>query len=135
MPLIEWNDALSIQISEIDNQHMKLVQIINNLHAAMLEGKGKLVIEKILNEMVDYTVYHFSTEEKLMGPHRYPLEEEHRKQHAGFVEKAKDFQEKMSQGKLFLSIEIMNFLKNWLSNHIMDSDKKFGSHLREMGLS
>ena len=50
-------------------------------------------------------------------------------------EKAKDFQEKMSQGKLFLLIEIMNFLKDWLSNHIMDSDKKFGSHLREMGLS
>jgi hemerythrin len=134
MPLIDWKDSLSVNIAEFDGQHKNLIALINRLHAAMLEGKGKTVLEPILGELLDYTAYHFTAEEKAMKQSLYTDEHRHRKEHTEFVDKVRDFQRQFIQGKLFVSIEIMNFLKDWLFTHILDTDKKFGAYLNTKGM-
>ena len=65
MPFIEWNEKYSVHIEEIDSQHKKIFSIINRLHSALKARKGKKVIGNLLDELVDYTYYHFATEENI----------------------------------------------------------------------
>ncbi|MEK6737452.1 MAG: bacteriohemerythrin, partial [Planctomycetota bacterium] len=71
MALMTWNNGLSVNIKEIDVQHKKLIELINQLHGAMGEGKGKEVSGKILSDLIYYTVSHFTYEEKLFKQYGY----------------------------------------------------------------
>ncbi len=135
MPYISWDDKFITGIRLIDDQHKKLVNMINDLHDAMMIGKGKQAVSKVIQELVDYTVSHFSTEEKFMIKYSYPWMLPHRSEHKKFVDQVSDFQKGYNEGKISLSIEIMNFLKDWLVNHIQNTDKKLGPFLKEKGLS
>lgn len=135
MSYINWDDKLITGIRLIDEQHKTLVKMINDLHDAMMIGKGKQVVSKVIQDLVDYTVSHFSTEEKFMIKYNYPWMLPHRSEHKKFVDKVSDFQKGYNEGKMSLSIEIMNFLKDWLVNHIQNTDKKLGPFLKEQGLN
>jgi len=135
MPFMEWNDKLLTGVKECDEQHKKLVNLINELYEAMKQGKGKEIIDKILNELASYADYHFSTEEKLMTKYGYPELSIHKKEHESFKKKVKEFVERKAKGEVTLSVEIMNFLKDWLFHHIMETDKKYGPFLsQKMGI-
>ncbi len=135
MALLSWNERYSVGIREVDEQHKKLIDMINQLHDAMLSGKGREILDKIINSLVDYTKTHFSTEERLMKEYGYPGYLNHKAQHEEFIKKVAEFQRKFENGELTLSMEIMQFLKNWLSEHILGSDKKFGPFLNEKGVA
>ncbi len=94
MSFMEWNDKLLTGIKECDEQHKKLVSLINDLYEAMKQGRGKEIIDKILNELASYADYHFSTEEKLMNKYGYPELSIHKKEHESFKKKVKEFIEK-----------------------------------------
>ncbi len=132
--LIKWNNELETKIEEIDSQHKKLIQIINKLYTAMLEKKAKNILKDIIGELIDYTKYHFSTEENYMEKYNYPGYLNHKSQHGFFVRKVNEFQEKFKSGSATLSIEILNFLKDWLVNHIKVVDKELGKFLIEKGV-
>jgi len=134
MPLIKWNDSFSVNIVEIDLQHQKLVSLINDLNQAMLQGMGKVALTNILNELVAYTVNHFGTEEKYFAQYKYPDSDSHKKEHLAFVEKVASFKKDFDSGKLGLSIEVMQFLSDWLQNHIKGTDKKYGPFFNTKGL-
>lgn len=134
MSLIEWNDTMSVSVAEIDNQHKKLVAMINELNDAMAKGKGKEAIGKIINELITYATTHFATEEKYFDMFKYPGALVHKKEHADFVKKVGEFQDGFSKGSLSLTIEVMRFLKDWLTKHILGSDKKYGPFFNEKGL-
>ncbi|MFA6979107.1 MAG: bacteriohemerythrin [Ignavibacteriaceae bacterium] len=135
MALINWNDSYSVKVKEIDGQHKKLVDIINELHDKMKEGKGKEVMEKLLNELLDYTVLHFAFEEKLLNTNNYPDSKTHIKLHSDLIEEVKAFRKKYESGSAMLSLELMNFLKKWLVEHILNSDKKYSAHLNANGVN
>ena len=135
MALINWNETYSVKVKEIDVQHKKLVNIINELHDKMKEGKGKEVVEKLLAELLDYTVFHFSFEEKLLNINNYPDHKTHAKLHADLMEQVQVFRNKVKSGNSLLSLELMNFLKKWLVEHILDSDKKYSAFLNAKGVS
>ncbi|MDA2920205.1 bacteriohemerythrin [Desulfobacterota bacterium AH_259_B03_O07] len=134
MALITWNDSMSVNVEEIDKQHQKLVQIINDLHDAMREGKEKEVLGNVLTRLIDYTSYHFSTEEKYFDKFGYPDSDPHKKEHRELLEQVLEFKKEFDEGKVLLTIELMNFLKNWLTNHMQGSDKKYGLFFNEKGL-
>jgi hemerythrin len=134
MPIIKWNESLSVQVIEIDNQHKKLVSLINELNEAMLQAKSKQVLGAILNGLIDYTATHFATEEKYFNQFLYPYTSSHLKEHRDFVQKVSEFKEQYAQGKIGLSIDILIFLSDWLNNHIKGSDKKYGPLFKEKGL-
>lgn len=135
MALITWNENYSVKVKEIDNQHKKLVDLINQLHDAMKEGKGKDIIGNILNELVNYTVYHFGYEEKLFDKYGYPEGKIHTRQHNDLVWKVKSYVNDFQSGKGVLPLEVMNFLRDWLLNHIGKDDKKYTPFLNSKGLS
>jgi|WetSurMetagenome_2_1015567.scaffolds.fasta_scaffold55709_3 hemerythrin len=134
MAFIEWNNSYSVGVNEIDMQHQKLVNMINELHDAMLLGKGKDLLGKIVNGLIDYAQLHFTTEEKYFDQFKYPDKGPHKKEHSDFTLKIAEFKTGFDSGKLGLSINVMDFLSSWLRNHIMVVDKKYGPFLNEKGL-
>ncbi len=135
MPLIQWNDSLGVNIAEIDGQHQRLVQMINDLDDAMRRGKGNDTLGKILNGLIDYTATHFRTEEKYFDRFGYPEADSHKREHSEFVKKVSEFKEGFENGELGLSIQVMNFLCDWLQNHITGADRKYAPFLIEKGLN
>lgn len=134
MPLLTWKEDYSVNIKEIDDQHRKLVAMINELHDAMSERRAKEVLGEILKKLADYTVFHFSSEERLMRTNEYPEYEEHRGKHEKMTNKVLALQEELKQGKITLSMEVMDFLKNWLDKHILGTDKKYSAFLNSKGV-
>jgi len=134
MAFINWNDTYSIGVLKIDNQHKRLVQIINELSDAMGAGKGKDVLGKVLNELVLYVNTHFKSEEELMLQHGYEEYETHRYEHEKLTDEVKRFLEDLQTGKALLTGQIMNFLRNWLMDHIVVKDKKLGKFLNSKGV-
>ena len=134
MGFMNWSPELSVNVKEIDAQHQRLIELINELHDAMEERKGKDVLEKIIKELFRYTVYHFSTEEKYFELYNYPEKDAHVEEHNVFVRKVQDFHKGFDEGRLLLSVDIINFLTDWIKNHIMGSDKKYGPFFNEKGL-
>ncbi len=134
MSLIQWEERLSVNVKDIDEQHKKLVYLVNLLHSSMKSGKGKDVLGKILNDLLDYTAYHFKTEENYIQKNNYPAELIHKKEHEALVAKATDIKKRFDKGEAVITIELMGFLKDWLSSHILVSDKKLGEFLNMQGV-
>lgn len=134
MALIQWNDSFSVGVGEIDRQHQRLVGMINDLNDAMRQGKGKDVLGKIINGLVGYAGTHFRTEEKYFEQFGYPDAGSHKKEHFDFTKKVAEFKDGFDTGKIGLSIEVMNFLSNWLQNHIKVVDNKYGPFFNGKGL-
>ncbi len=132
--LIEWSDELSVGIQEIDEQHKVLVSLINELHDAIHERHGKEVSSEILQRLADYTKIHFAVEESLFRIFDYPGYEEHKKQHDELIREIVDLQAKINSGKTNISFQLLHFLKMWLTQHILDSDKEYVPHLLKSGL-
>ena len=87
MAFIDWDDSFSVKVKEIDAQHKRLVDMLNELYDAMRQGKGKEVLGKIIGGLIEYTDVHFKTEEKYFDKFGYPETEAHKKEHSDFVQK------------------------------------------------
>jgi hemerythrin len=134
MALITWNDTLSVNVGEIDKQHQQLINMINDLDDAMRQGKGKTVLRKILAGLMDYTSFHFSTEEKYFAQFGYPAAENHIKEHLAFVDKVKEFMKRLEAESIGLSTDVMNFISDWLKKHIRGTDRQYSPFFHEHGL-
>ena len=88
----------------------------------------------VIKALKDYTIKHFSEEEKLMKLHKYPDFENHKKEHQLFIDKVHEYEERYNSGKLLLTIEVINFIKNWIINHIKETDQKYSSLLIKNGV-
>lgn len=132
--MIQWDSSLSVNVAEIDLQHQKLVKMINELNDAMRVGKSKDVLGKIVSGLLSYVGIHFSTEEKYFAQFKYPETDEHKKEHTAFSVKVDDFAQKFKKGQLGLSIELMDFLSEWLGKHIKGIDKKYSAFFNANGL-
>lgn len=134
MAYLTWNEKYSVGVKEIDSQHQNLVNLINELHEAMKQGKGKAIMSQVLQTLIDYTATHFGTEEKYMTSFKYPQLSSHKLEHEEFVKKVLDFQKEYNSGKLALTLDVMAFLKEWLVSHIQGTDKKYSPCFNENGL-
>ena len=133
MDLITWSGMFSAGLKEQDNQHKKLILIINQLYNAMHSGKGAELEGKVLTELINYTLFHFDYEDQLMTKHQYSDTPAHRAEHSKFVQAIADFKQKFDAGTATVSIEILNFLRDWLTGHIMKTDRKLGQALCKLG--
>jgi len=134
MAFMNWSDNFVVDIFEVDNQHKKLLGLVNQLFDAMSVGKGKEVLGKVLTELINYTVYHFSTEERLFKQCAYPEFETHKKEHDDLTKTATELKQSFDSGNKLITIDVMNFLKDWLNVHILQEDKKFGPFLHSKGV-
>lgn len=135
MAFFEWKDDYKVGVRVMDQQHKRLVGLLNELHEAMGAGKGSEGARRVLKGLVDYTRTHFRTEEEFMEKHSYPGFLAHKKAHEDLTEQAEDLLAQSEKGKLTVPIEAGKFLKDWLATHILGTDKKLGKYLVAKGLS
>jgi len=131
---VEWKDEYSVGIPSIDDQHKRLLGLINQLQTAVDYQTDDAFTNEALGELVDYTRTHFVYEEKLMQDNGYPDFEAHRKEHEAMVEQVGHFLERYKQDRDATIEEVTGFLKNWLINHINGTDKEYSSYLIGKGV-
>jgi len=129
MTLIEWSDSLSVGFAEMDEDHKKLVELVNRLNKVVIEDADGKVIADILSELLSYTQWHFRHEERLMQQYAYPGLNLHKEEHEALTSQALKLNEKYQGGDATVPGMLMPFLKNWLTNHILGTDKQTGQYL------
>ena len=132
--LFPWSDIYKLNIGVVDMQHKNLVDLINDLHQAMISRTGKEHLGRILSSLIKYTEGHFKAEEGIMESHQYPDLTNHKAEHDRFTKTVLDFQSKFHANEIGLTIEVMDFLKDWLSKHILGVDKKYAPFLNAKGV-
>lgn len=123
---IQWSSSYSVGIAEMDNQHRKLIDMINDLHAALKKGAGQSVLGDIFARLLTYVDYHFKLEEQTMAKAKFKGLQAHQKVHQDFVNKVVDMQKRWLDGDFALIHDLMNLLQTWLIEHITRMDKQYG---------
>ncbi len=134
MGILEWSEKFSVNISEIDEQHKVLFRCINDLVEAIQTFQEKDALVKVMDELVRYTNVHFSEEEELMKKYSYPEYENHVKEHEKFVGMVEDMRKKYEMGEQTISLQVLDFMVDWLKTHIMGTDMKYAPYLNERGV-
>jgi hemerythrin len=130
MSMFSWKQEYSVGYPEIDNQHKKLFELADELHRAMTSGKSKDVLGKTLSNLIAYTKEHFAAEERLMQAHHYPDYAKHKAAHDALTARVVDFQKDFETNRTALTVGLLEFLKDWLSHHIGETDRKIASYLK-----
>ncbi len=128
-PIITWSMSLSVGNAEIDDQHRRLVGLINHLHEAMNRGRDRDVVGEVLVGLLDYTSTHFATEEQLMLRHTYPLYYRHKAAHDVFTAQVAQLHAAFQRGEVVVTLPLTEFLRDWLTDHIKVMDKELGTFL------
>ncbi len=130
LDIIEWKDSYNVNIEIIDEHHKMLVELLNLLQNVSSNYDDKTTVFYVIDNLKNYTKFHFTTEENLMKKYNYFDYENHIIEHSSFVEKIEYFEEKLNENNnLFSIIELINYLRWWLLNHIVISDKIMAQHL------
>jgi hemerythrin len=129
MALMTWSDKYSVGVEIIDNQHSVLVDTLNKLHDAMMTGKTREITGPLLLMLVEYTNEHFAAEEKMLAATRYPGLAQHITLHRELIRQVSEFVGRYERGEIALSVDLMNFLRDWLGTHILKEDHAYGPWL------
>jgi hemerythrin-like metal-binding protein len=127
-----WDNTLSVQVTEIDEDHRRLIDLFNLLKHSVVEGDSETYIDAVMEELITCTVWHFRHEERLMLKHDYKGFEEHKKEHQELIESAIDLQQKIQKNGTKISNEDIKYLEHWLTGHILSTDMDLGSYLGEL---
>lgn len=135
MSFTEWNKGYSVGVAIFDDEHKKLIGIINQLHEATVAGVDTLVLQRISDSLVEYTLMHFRHEEMYFDDWAYPGAAEHVAIHAQLRQKVFEYRRQiLEKDSRELADELAAFLHDWLTQHIMGDDRKYGQFLCEKGL-
>lgn len=135
MAAFKWDESYSVRVRQCDAQHQKLFEIINQLADSMRIGKGQAVISQIVSELITYTRTHFQQEEALMERAEYPDLGAHRLLHRKLVANVEEFQRDLDGGLRPNTVAVLDFLKEWLTQHIQKVDKAYSQHLNSRGIA
>ncbi len=133
--MFEWKDRYSVGIGSIDAQHQTLFRLAGELHQAMVSGQGKVTSGKILERLIQYTTTHFAHEERLMRLHEYPDLAAHKVEHDALTKKVIQFQSDFQTGRVTITVQLLQFLKNWLEHHIERSDQRYAPHFKNKAVA
>lgn len=129
MEMFTWNSEFDVGVELINDQHKKLIQLINDLSEAMSAGKSSEVLGSVLKEIIKYGIYHFDTEEELFDKYDYEDVINHKKEHSSFKETASQLMKDYEDGNYRVSLETLQFLKGWITKHIKTTDMKYKDFL------
>lgn len=129
---MEWTDEFSVGIPEIDTQHQTLAGCIALVETAVTTQQRWSAVHSALGRLADFARIHFAVEESLMRIHRYPALERHVVEHLAFTDQLRQLQE--SSLRVDVSEEMVTFLRAWLHQHVMTSDKHYAAHMPTVGV-
>ncbi len=134
--MIEWTSDLSVGIPQLDDDHKKLIDLLNQIFVASYAGVGDQLVMKVVKELIDYTHYHFQREEDLLVKNHYPACSTHKEEHQKLIAELMSIKENiptdLSDG---LSTELTLFLRHWLIDHIKTHDLKYAEFIKELGVA
>jgi hemerythrin-like metal-binding protein len=134
MALITWSDKYFVGVRAIYAQHAGLVETLNELHGAMMKGQASSVTGALLHKLVDYTHGHFSAEEQLMAATKYPSLTQHTAKHRALTTQVEEFVGRYERGEVRINLELLTFLSDWLTTHILKEDHEYGPWLNQHGV-
>jgi hemerythrin len=134
MALLAWNTKYSVGVKSLDGQHSVLFDILNDLHGAMMKGQAQTMTGPLLTKLVDYTRTHFTAEEGMLTASKCPGLAAHRKLHADLLKQVEDYSARFKRGEITLNLHLINFLRDWLTNHIQKEDHEYSQWLNEHGI-
>lgn len=127
MAYVIWSEMFSVRVPYIDNQHRKLIQIINNFHETLKDPNLTANIFQTLNELFHYTELHFKDEEQILKLVNYPADQfqKHKKEHEQIVEHIFKLNDQLTGGdeKVIYNLEV--FLNSWIIKHLLSTDKNY----------
>jgi len=129
---IIWDETLSVEVDEIDEDHRKLVDLFNMLSHSVAEGDSVDYIDAVLEELISCTVWHFRHEERLMLLYKYEGLEEHKVEHHELIDSVKELQQKFHKENKLLTTEDIEYLETWLTEHILGHDMRLGFYLMKV---
>jgi hemerythrin len=132
--MIKWNDNYSVGISMIDEEHKKLFGIINKVIDAKGHKDNPEELKEVLREMTDYTLTHFTTEEAYMKAFDYPEYQDHKEEHSDFSSEIMVYTYNVIKGNYQFANELIEYLKQWLINHIQVTDRQYMDCFKKNGL-
>jgi len=130
MALILWNDRFSVGVPSLDIQHRQLVEMVNELHAALAAGRGEPVIRELLDRLGRYAETHLESEEQMLRAHDYPDFAAHKAQHEEYLARVRELQSRAGHGQVAMVISLLAFFKDWWTSHILHADKAYSDYLR-----
>ena len=135
MPFIVWTSGMSVDVKLLDNDHKKLAILINDLHDGVMTGCARERLEHIFDEIVADSRTHFDHEERFLDKAGYSGAGAHKHEHGHKIQQVLVMQARFMTGATFADdLEVLNQLRDWLVNHIQDSDQKFVAHLKAAGV-
>ncbi|VAV84692.1 hypothetical protein MNBD_DELTA01-119 [hydrothermal vent metagenome] len=136
MELIKWSEErYMLGISEVDSQHRRLIDVVNGLQEALREGQAKEVVCNFLSVMEEYSRSHFSYEEELMLTWGYPDYSAKKRLHESFIRQLETLSREYRLGNMTVSMNTLNFLKDWLDHHIVDENKEYSPYMHGKGVA
>jgi len=131
---LEWNTSYATGVSKYDEHHKILFNMVNDLADAMQQKKSKEAVGRVLNGLAEYTVSHFADEERSFAQTHYPEEAQHKALHKKLLDQVTELIRKFNAGETLIAQDVINFLQEWLINHIQGTDKRYGPHLNKSGI-
>ncbi|MBF0142836.1 MAG: bacteriohemerythrin [Magnetococcales bacterium] len=129
----DWTDDLDTGLSVIDDDHHKLVDLVNRTHVALKKGKGRDEVGRVLNELAQYTRLHFDREEKMFERAAFPDAKAHREMHTRMVAGVEELLKRYAAGEFAVAIDALAFAKDSLVPHIKNSDTLYVPFVRAKG--
>lgn len=129
---LSFTSKLSVGYEPMDNQHKKWIDLFNKIYQTFMSGANKDEIQLVLKDLVDYTLWHFNFENEMMKKYNFSGFDNHLGQHNAIIEELDKIYMKMDRGEEVLIVNVLEFLKKWLVNHILKTDVVLGSHLAKL---
>jgi|SRR5579871_2372152 len=133
MALLTFDKTYEVGIPFVDEQHASLFEALNDLHAAMLKGQANSVVGSLVQDLLAYTRSHFAAEEAMLAKAKYPGLGEHQMKHKKLTAQVAEYAERYKRGEAALSVHLINFLRDWLTGHILREDRAYSSWLSQTG--
>lgn len=132
---MEWTSEMTVSVKVLDDDHKKLIDMLNILHEGIVSSEPRAVLETVIEGLLRYTRFHFAREEKLFAQSGFPGGAAHKSEHDLLTRRVGNLQARFENGQLLeLSMQAMEFLKSWITDHIQGSDKAYGPFLNSKGI-
>ncbi|MFO1352424.1 MAG: bacteriohemerythrin [Gammaproteobacteria bacterium] len=134
MSFMNWTDQLSVRIPSVDRQHKVLIGYINKLADVVQKEVSPQLVDLVLKGLITYTKVHFMYEEMLFKTYKYAEMDDHKRAHVKFISRVNQFNERFKAGDSNVGLDLLNFLKDWLSIHILKEDVAYSEYMLAKGV-
>jgi hemerythrin len=133
MAFFDWKENFSVGVKAIDNQHKKILELINELVESIRDSREDKIIKEVLADLKEYTHYHFGLEKKLFEKYKYPKSIEHLKEHEVFIDKINLLIDGAEKMKECVPMETLDYLRDWFMKHMVGVDKNYSKYFESIG--